>query len=42
VLSGGLSVAEVTALGVEVSGDHRVLRRVLPGAPGQPREQQAR
>jgi DNA-binding HxlR family transcriptional regulator len=35
LLTGHLSVPEVTALGVEVSGDHRVLRRVLPDPAGQ-------
>ena len=36
LLTGHLSVPEAAALGVEVSGDHRVLRRVLPDPPGQP------
>jgi DNA-binding HxlR family transcriptional regulator len=42
LLTGYLSVPEVTALGVEISGDSGVLRRVLPDSPGQPREQPAR
>jgi DNA-binding HxlR family transcriptional regulator len=36
VLAGGLSVADATALGLEASGDVRVLRRVLPDPPGEP------
>ena len=38
LLTGHLSVPEVTALGVEISGDSGVLRRVLPDSPGQPSE----
>jgi DNA-binding HxlR family transcriptional regulator len=36
VLAGGLSVADATALGLETSGDERVLRRVLRDPTGQP------
>ena len=42
LLTGHLSVPEVTALGVEISGDRGVLRRVLPDSPGQPSERPAR
>jgi DNA-binding HxlR family transcriptional regulator len=42
LLTGHLSVQEMTALGVQTSGDIEVLRRVLPDSPGQPSEQPAR
>jgi DNA-binding HxlR family transcriptional regulator len=42
LLTGYLGVPEVTALGVEFTGDTGVLHRVLPDSPGQFNEQSSR